>query len=59
MKTIRNELAKRLRVYWKVYREKPESYNAVLGIGKLDKSQNRPFTGWGIDDRRYINGKIQ
>jgi len=58
MHTIRQETAKRLWGYWRVYRKKPDSYNAVLGIGRLPKNRDRPFSGYGIDGKRYVDGNI-
>lgn len=57
--TIRQEIAKRLRVYWRVYRKKVVSYNATLGIGRLPKERNRGYTGWSISGVRYIDGLQQ
>lgn len=56
MLTIRQELAKRLRVYWRVYRKRPDSYNATLGIGRIQKNKDRPFSGSSINGKIYFNG---
>lgn len=55
-RTVRDEIAIRLMAYWRVYRKFPDSYNAVLGLGRTPKNQNRPFSGFGIDGMRYVNG---
>lgn len=59
MYTIRDEIAKRLKVYYRVYKDIPVSYNKNLGIGKLSKVMNKSFTGLSINDKRYINGILK
>jgi hypothetical protein len=56
---VRDEVAIRLKVYWRVYRKFPESYNATLGIGRVPKTQNRPYNGYSINNKRYIKGVVQ
>ncbi len=56
MLTVRGEIAKRLKVYWKVNRKRPDSYNACLGIGKPGIDKDKPFNGYGIDNMQYIDG---
>lgn len=46
--TIRQELVTRLRVFWRAYRRKPECYNAMLGIGRIRKQDDRPFEGFSV-----------
>lgn len=57
--TVRQEIARRLRVHWRIYRKRPESYNASLGIGRLPKNQDRSFSGWDLNGKRYICGVSQ
>ena len=56
MLTVRQEVAKRLWVYWKTSRKKPDSYNAVLGLGAPPLGSDKPFDGFGIDGKRYKKG---
>lgn len=56
--TIRQELARRLKAYYNVYRKFPDSYNGNLGIGKIPKCEDRGFTGESIDGKYYIVGKV-
>ena len=56
--TVRDEIAKRLKVYRRVYRKRPESYNAVLGIGRLKKERDKLFNGFGVDGKRYADGVV-
>lgn len=54
--TLRDKIALRLWIYKRAYKKTPQSYNASLGIGRVPMSQNKPFTGWSINNKRYING---
>jgi hypothetical protein len=59
VRTVRAEIAKRLYVHWRKRRKRPDSYNATLGIGRLPKHRDKPFSGYSIDGHRYENGKVR
>lgn len=50
--TIRQEIAARLRVHYRVYGKRPESYNAKLGMGRISKQQDRLYFGYSIITER-------
>lgn len=53
---VRTEISKRLKAYKRVYHKNPHSYSAHLGIGRVPKSQDKPFDGFSIDGKRYKDG---
>ena len=56
MLTVRQEVAKRLLVYWRTSKKVPDSYNSKLGLGAPSIENDKPFNGFGINGKRYING---